>query len=100
MDTRLQDSVLEAGERAGDHYQFVRTMRETGQGATPPELAAELALFLASDMSLNLSGKLISALHDSWQDWDDADVQRLATSAWYTIRRLDPNTLGHLGAEP
>jgi 3-oxoacyl-[acyl-carrier protein] reductase len=100
MDTRLQDSVLEAGERAGDHYQFVRTMRETGQGATPPELAAELALFLASEVSSNLTGKLISALHDPWADWDDANYQRVATSAWYTIRRLDPHTLRELGAEP
>ena len=64
IDTRLQDEVLAAGERAGPLFQRMRAMRDTGDGATQPDVPARLALFLASDASAGLTGKLISAPHD------------------------------------
>jgi 3-oxoacyl-[acyl-carrier protein] reductase len=97
MDTRLQDTVLAAGDRAGDDYHVVRAMRATGRGATPPDVPAQLALYLASDASTGVTGKLISALHDPWQSWDAMKIESLAGSGWYTIRRLDPFTIGQLG---
>jgi 3-oxoacyl-[acyl-carrier protein] reductase len=100
MNTSLHDSVLAAGQRAGEHYRVVQTMRDTGRGATPPEIPAELALFLASDASDGLSGKVISAVHDSWRTWDRGFIERLTASAWYTMRRLDPFTIRRLGAHP
>jgi NAD(P)-dependent dehydrogenase (short-subunit alcohol dehydrogenase family) len=100
LDTRLQDDVLAVGERAGEHYRTVRMMRETGKGATPPDIPASLALFLATGASGTLSGKLISALHDSWHSWDDSRIESLTHSAWYTIRRLDQVTISALGSEP
>lgn len=100
IDTRLQDEVLAAGERAGALYNRMRLMRDTGQGATPPDLPAQLALFLASDASAGLTGKLISAPHDPWKSWDANRIQSLNQSSWYTIRRLDPFTIRQLGDEP
>jgi 3-oxoacyl-[acyl-carrier protein] reductase len=100
VDTTLQNELLNAGDRAGDEYERVRRMRETGQGATPPEIAAELALFLASDASQGLSGKLISAVHDPWRLWDSTQIESISTSDWYTLRRLDPHTIAQLGNEP
>jgi 3-oxoacyl-[acyl-carrier protein] reductase len=100
MDTKLQDSVLEAGERSGDHHRMVLAMRSTGEGATPRDVPARLALFLASEESIGLTGKLISAVHDPWQIWDATRIENLAASAWYTIRRLDPFTIKQLTAEP
>ena len=100
VDTRLQDKVLAAGERAGDIFGRMRLMRDTGQGATPPDVPARLAVFLASDASSGLTGKLISAPHDPWASWDASRIEALAGSAWYTIRRLDPFTIGQLGTEP
>jgi 3-oxoacyl-[acyl-carrier protein] reductase len=100
MDTKLQDSVLEAGERAGDHYRIVLAMRSTGEGATPRDIPAQLALFLASDETIGLTGKLVSAVHDPWQIWDATRIEALTGTAWYTIRRLDPFTLKQLTAEP
>jgi 3-oxoacyl-[acyl-carrier protein] reductase len=92
VDTGLQDDVLAAGERAGDLFAKVKAARETGNGTVPPELAAELAVFLASEASGSLTGKLISAPHDPWRDWDGR-VQELNSSAMYTIRRLDAFTV-------
>ena len=109
VDTRLQDDVLAAGpSAAGDLHARMRTLRETGQGGVPPELAASLAVYLASDAAAALTGKLVSAPHDGWQDWDDARVAELAATPWFTLRRLDPFTLRPLrnpevrgpGAEP
>jgi NAD(P)-dependent dehydrogenase (short-subunit alcohol dehydrogenase family) len=93
VDTRLQDSLLAAGERAGhDLYGRIREMRETGRGGVPPTLAAELAVFLASDAAAGLTGKLISAPHDPWREWHGRG-EELSASPMYTLRRLDPFTL-------
>jgi 3-oxoacyl-[acyl-carrier protein] reductase len=100
VDTKLQNEVLNAGDRAGSDYEQVRKVRETGQGAARPEIAAELALFLASDASVGLSGKLISAVHDPWRAWDATRIESISSSGWYTLRRLDPHTVGQLGNEP
>lgn len=100
IDTRLQDDVLAAGDRAGELFDRMQTMRGTGKGATARDVPARLALFLASDASGGLTGKLISAPHDPWQSWDETRIERLNRSPWYTIRRLDPFTIGQLGTEP
>lgn len=93
VDTRLQDEVLAAGERAGELYGRMRRLRESGEGGVPPELPAALAVFLASDAAAGITGKLISAPHDGWQSWDAARVRELGESAWLTLRRMDPHTL-------
>lgn len=96
VDTKIQDSVLAAGDRAGEDYVAARRMRDTGQGAVPASVAAELALFLASAASSGLTGKLISAVHDPWASWNSAQIGVLTASGWYTMRRLDPFTVGQL----
>lgn len=93
VDTKLQDSVLAAGERAGDLLQRVRRLRETGEGGTPREVPAELAVFLASDDSRNLTGRLISAPNDKWESWTDERIAQVMSQPWFTLRRMDPFTL-------
>jgi 3-oxoacyl-[acyl-carrier protein] reductase len=93
VDTALQDEVLAAGANAGDLYDRIRRMRETGEGATPRDLAAELAVFLCSDASRDLTGKLISAPFDGWQSWDEQRLREVMSAPWFTLRRLDPFTL-------
>lgn len=96
VDTRLHDSVLAAGPRAGAAYVQTQALRESGAGGVPAELAAALAVFLASDAAAELTGKLISAPHDAWREWNDAQLAALASSDWLTLRRLDRFTLGRL----
>jgi 3-oxoacyl-[acyl-carrier protein] reductase len=93
VDTKLQDQVLAAGAKAGDLYHRMRRLRETGEGATPRDLAAELAVFLCSDDSCGLTGKLISAPFDGWQSWDKHRIDEVMSQPWFTLRRLDPFTL-------
>jgi 3-oxoacyl-[acyl-carrier protein] reductase len=93
VDTRLQDEVLAAGPRAGDLYERIRRLRESGEGGVPAELAAALAVFLSSDAAADVTGKLISAPHDGWREWDAERMRELGESAWLTLRRMDPHTL-------
>ena len=95
VDTTLQDEVLAAGELAGPLLEKIREARETGAGAVGPEVAAELALFLASPESGTLTGKLIAAPHDPWREWAGRGDE-LNASPLYTLRRLDPYTLAPL----
>jgi len=93
VDTRLQDAVLAAGERAGDLFARIRKLRETGEGGVPRELSAELAVFLASEDSDGLTGKLIAAPYDGWQSWDAERIAEVMSAPWFTLRRIDPFTI-------
>ena len=99
VDTKLQDEVLAAGDRAGEIYLRMKKMRESGEGATPRNLPAELAVFLASEESRELTGKLISAPFDGWQSWDAQRIDEVSSKPWYTLRRLDLFTLKPLVEE-
>jgi NAD(P)-dependent dehydrogenase (short-subunit alcohol dehydrogenase family) len=93
VDTRLQDQVLAAGDKAGEIYHRMCRMRETGEGATPRDLPAELAVFLCSEASCGLTGKLIAAPFDGWQSWNKQRIDEVMSQPWFTLRRLDRFTL-------
>jgi NAD(P)-dependent dehydrogenase (short-subunit alcohol dehydrogenase family) len=99
IDTTLQDAVLEAGERAGDLHDRMRRLRETGECATPMEVPVGLAVFLASAASDGLTGRLISAPHDGWREWDEDRIAELMARPWLTLRRIDPHTVRPLLGE-
>ena len=92
VDTQLHDDVLAAGSRAGSLLHKIKQARESGVGAVPPDLAAALAVFLASPESGKLTGKLIAAPYDPWPEWA-GKADALNASPMYTIRRLDPFTI-------
>lgn len=87
VNTGMLDSVLNAGkEAAGGEYEEALIRKE--KGGTPPETAAELVLFLASESSNGITGKLISAPWDPWRD--KAFQNRLRTDKdLATLRRID-----------
>jgi NAD(P)-dependent dehydrogenase (short-subunit alcohol dehydrogenase family) len=88
VNTRLLDQVLEAGEAAGGQF-LRRAQRQKAEGGTPPERAAELAVFLASDDSNGLTGRLVSALWDDWRHMADR-IPEIMASDLYTLRRIIP----------
>lgn len=98
VDTRMQDDVLDAGPRAGPEYERMRRLRESGAGGVPPELAADLAVSLATGRTGRLTGKLISAPHDDWREWTRERIAELAGSEWLTLRRLDRHTVERLAS--
>jgi 3-oxoacyl-[acyl-carrier protein] reductase len=85
--TRLLDAVTDAGpERVGaDFHRRMLKVRE--DGGTPLAVGARLCVFLASAASDGITGKLISAPWDRWQDWP-AHLEALRESDAYTLRRV------------
>lgn len=87
LNTRMLDEVLAAGpEKVGKVF-YERSLKQKESGGTSLERGAALALFLASTASDGITGKLISAVWDNWEQWPD-HLDKLSTSDIYTLRRI------------
>lgn len=80
--THMTDQILSAGERAGwrenEHAQQTRLT-----GGTSPEKQLELAMFLASEQSNHINGRLIGVM-DDWKKLKNGMVK----PEQYTLRRV------------
>ena len=80
--THMTDEILQAGERAGS-----KDMNDAMQirltGGVPPEKQIRLALFLASENSNHVSGRLIH-VNDDWKRLEHSNIH----SEIYTLRRV------------
>ena len=86
VNTRLLDEILAAGESAGEStLTEAKHQRETG--GISPTAAATLAVFLASEESKGLTGRLISAVWDDWQNLP-GQIDKVMASDLYTLRRI------------
>jgi NAD(P)-dependent dehydrogenase (short-subunit alcohol dehydrogenase family) len=79
--TSMTDEILDADERAGaKEIEEAEQIRLTG--GVPPDKQIQLALFLASERSNHLTGKLI----DVTDDWKKLERENTRPDAW-TLRR-------------
>jgi len=89
VNTKMLEQVLKSGpEAAGDEF-YKKSIKQKEEGGDSPQLAADLALFLSSEKSYNLSGKIISAKWDNWRDWNKEEISKIMSSDLYTLRRID-----------
>jgi 3-oxoacyl-[acyl-carrier protein] reductase len=87
LNSRMLDEVLAAGpEKVGQAF-FDKSIKQKESGGTGFDQGAELAVFLASDASNGITGKLISAVWDNWEHWPE-HINELRTSDVYTLRRI------------
>jgi len=93
LNTRMLEEVLAAGpEKVGAAF-FERSVRQRQSGGAGLERGASLAVFLASEASNGITGKLISALWDKWETWPER-VAELTSSDMYTLRRVSGRDRG------
>ena len=92
MNTRMLDEVIAAGP-GGAPREYEAALARAKAGGVPPEKAAELVVWLASDQSDGITGRLISAV---WDDWKNLPARReqLAGTDVYTLRRVVPKDRG------
>ncbi|MEE2657741.1 MAG: SDR family NAD(P)-dependent oxidoreductase [Candidatus Latescibacterota bacterium] len=83
INTRMTRKVVEAGSAAGDEEAQAR--KQLAEGGESVQSAAELILYLSSPRSDGLSGRLLSAV---WDPWDELDVAAVMDSEKYTVRRV------------
>jgi NAD(P)-dependent dehydrogenase (short-subunit alcohol dehydrogenase family) len=87
LNTRLLDEVLESGPgRVGKAF-YEKALQQKSSGGTPLDLGAALCVYLASPESNGITGKLISAPWDPWQDLARYR-EELKNSDIYTLRRI------------
>ena len=88
--TRMWEETRDLSLAIGDMATYERGVQVTsGQGASI-ERAAELAVFLGSDDCGALSGRLIRAFADRFEDFPGC-VDEIMDSEAYLLRRVDPD---------
>ena len=87
LNTRLLEEVLESGpEKVGTLF-YEKALKQKSNGGTPLDLGAALCVYLASSESDGITGKLISAPWDPWQNLAQYR-EDLKNSDIYTLRRI------------
>jgi hypothetical protein len=87
MPTDMLKQVLEVGSLQAGEKEVSSAERVVANNVTSFFRVAELCEFLISEKSKNITGKLISAVWDNWEDFDKLPVEIL-NSDLYTLRRI------------
>jgi NAD(P)-dependent dehydrogenase (short-subunit alcohol dehydrogenase family) len=92
LNTRMLDEVLCSGPESVGHAFYERALEQQRSGGIPLERGAKLAVFLGSAASDGITGKLLSAVWDPWQDLPER--RHDLDSDLYTLRRIVPRDRG------
>jgi len=93
LNTRMLEEILEAGpDKVGKAF-YERSVKQKHAGGASLENAADLAVFLASERSDGITGKLISAMWDPWRSLPE-HLDDLKGTDIYTLRRIVPRDRG------
>ncbi|HYV33265.1 MAG TPA: SDR family oxidoreductase, partial [Candidatus Limnocylindria bacterium] len=86
--TKLVDDLLKAGKEKVGAFYFKKTLADKARGGDDPKQAADLVVFLCSTQN-KLTGKLVSAKWDGWEQFSRKSVAKLNRTSEYTLRRID-----------
>ena len=81
--THMTDEILHAGEDMAGRREIEEAEQVRITGGIPPDKQVQLALFLASDRSNHISGKLIH-VNDDWKRFERENMK----PELYTLRRV------------
>jgi len=87
LNTRLLQDTLAAGPSRIGEAAFAAARRQLSDGGTALDVPVRLAVFLASGASDGITGKLISAAWDNWEQFP-SHRDELRKSDVYTLRRI------------
>ncbi len=93
LNTRLLEEVLSSGPSVVGQSFYDKAVKQKETGGASLEKGAELSVFLASDESDGITGKLISAVWDPWRKLA-TNKEVLKTSDVYCLRRIVPEDRG------
>jgi 3-oxoacyl-[acyl-carrier protein] reductase len=93
LNTTMLDEVLEAGPEAVGEAFYAKAVEQRDNGGTPLTHGAELAVYLGSRRSDGISGRLLSAVWDPWEELEQ-HAETLEESDIYTLRRIVPAERG------
>ena len=87
VNTNMLDEVLKAGPDKIGKYYYKKALIQKKKGGSSIKTACDLILFLASNYSNGIKGKLLSAL---WDDWNNLPLYKeiLKKSDVFALRRI------------
>lgn len=89
VNTKFLDELLAAGPEKAGKGAYEKSIKQKESGGVLPEKAAALCVFLASDASIGLSGKILSAVWDKYETFPE-HMKEIMSSDVYTMRRVRP----------
>ncbi len=92
MRSKMISEIIGAGPRKAGENEYETAMKLLNDDSTLNR-AADLVLFLTSDKSDGITGKLISAVWDPWIELPE-HLEELGNSDVYTLRRILPKDRG------
>jgi NAD(P)-dependent dehydrogenase (short-subunit alcohol dehydrogenase family) len=98
LNTNMLDEVLEAGPEAVGEKFYAKAVEQRDNGGTPLTRGADLAVYLGSRRSDGITGRLLSAVWDPWEELEQ-HAETLQESDIYTLRRIVPAERGELWGE-
>ena len=93
LNTDMLETVLQEDPESVGKHEYESALKQKEGGGASPDRAAQLCVFLASPASNGITGKLISAIWDPWEELPE-HVQDLAEGDIYTLRRIIPGERG------
>jgi 3-oxoacyl-[acyl-carrier protein] reductase len=93
MNTSMLSDVLKAGASAAGQKEYDLALNIGKTAGNSIERAAALCVFLASEASKGITGKLISAIWDPWERFSE-HLSELQKTDIYTLRRIVPKDRG------
>jgi NAD(P)-dependent dehydrogenase (short-subunit alcohol dehydrogenase family) len=85
--SKMIDEILKTGpKKVGKEYDQLKSKLK--EEFDSPELVAQLVCYLASEESIWITGKVISAVWDPWKEWKDKGQTQIDNDL-YTLRRID-----------
>jgi len=90
MNSSLLREVLTAGKDSAGEKEYNIAFQQQNKVGDATQKAAELCLYLVSNKSDGITGKLISAVWDPWETLED-HIEDLKKSDIYTLRRIIPS---------
>ena len=93
LNTDMLEIVLKEDPENVGAREYDSALRQRESGGASPQRAARLCVFLASSASDGITGKLISAIWDPWEELP-GHIQDLSEGDIYTLRRIVPKERG------
>lgn len=93
VNTKFLADLIAAGPEKAGEAAYKAALEQQASGGVSPEKAARLCVFLASDRAQGVSGKILSAVWDPYEDFPE-HLSDLQNSDVYTMRRVRPQWRG------
>lgn len=93
MNTSMLAEVLKTGILSAGEKEVAIAKKVLNEGGASMEKVADLLIFLSSDKSRGITGKLISAIWDNWENWPN-HLDQLDSKDLYTLRRITARDRG------